>query len=604
MNQKITTKLKSLPTDSGVYIMLDSDNNILYVGKAKNLKNRVKQYFTASGDKSDKVLAMLSHVQDFRYIITASEQDALTLENTLIKKHTPPYNILLKDDKQYPYVKIDVTRDYPKIEFTRKLVRDKARYFGPITSGGIKSMATLLGKLFPTITCNHNFDNLKKDFRPCLDRDIGRCCAPCIGAVTKQQYRQIIDDAIEFLSGNTALTRKRLVDQMQICADKEQYEQALALRQNIETLDCIKGSTVTALKRVVDFDGFSIASNGHNSVVCHIMVRGGKVVYSDNFVATDGGIDEQQTLTSFLLEYCKTSNISNDITTNIELADNQVLMQLVSIDVGHSVTIGCAKRGDKKKICDMAYVNAQEYLIKSQSDIERRYNSTVGAVSQLRQLLNLKALPKRIECYDISNISGVDKVASQVVFVNGGKAADQYRRYRIKTVDGANDFASMKEALVRRLCRLSDNKFGDRPDLIVVDGGLGQLDYARQALQESGENIEIVSLAKREELVYTLASNVPIELPRNSYALNLLINLRDEAHRFAITYFRQLHGKNAWKSILSEIEGVGDKRQKALQRHFKNIDNITNATIEQLLQVDGINNTVATNIYNYFHATK
>ncbi len=601
MNDILAAKLRQLPTDAGVYIYYDDSGNILYVGKAKNLRNRVRQYFAPSTDKSDKVLAMLSHVVDLRYIITTSESDALSLENTLIKQHTPPYNILLKDDKQYPYIKVDVASPYPRIEVTRKLERDKARYFGPITSGGSRAMMELLGRLFPTITCRQDIEHLPRNFRPCLNAHIGRCCAPCIGKVTQQQYRDIIDSALQFLGGDTATIRAQLEQSMTEASANMQYEQALTLRDSIATIDKMRGRHITVLSRVVDYDMLAISANGRQSVVCHMMIRSGKVVFSDNFAVSDAAIEEEQTWASFLLDYCPMANISKELYTNIPLGDSDIIAQLVAEQVGHGVTVSCPQRGDKKKLIDMAHANALEYLTKCEDDIQRQYNSTVGAVTQLQQLLGLRTLPKRIECYDISNISGVDKVSSMVVMTNGQRDNKNYRRFMIRTVEGANDFASMAETLSRRVMRLDDQRFGAVPDLIVIDGGLGQLEYARRALGEHSKDIALVSLAKREELVYVLGSSQPIVLPRNSYALRLLINIRDEAHRFAITYFRQLHGKNALKSMLSEIQGIGDKRLKALQRHYKSIDDIRSASIEQLSQIVGINSSVASNIYEFFH---
>ncbi|MCM1042721.1 MAG: excinuclease ABC subunit UvrC [Corallococcus sp.] len=602
-NVDIKTKLRNLPDEPGVYIMYDADGNILYVGKAKNLKNRVRQYFFASSNKTEKVLAMLTHVADFRYIITASETDALSLENTLIKKHTPPYNILLKDDKQYPYIKVNVKADFPKFVSTRKFVKDKCRYFGPITYGGAKSILDILGQVFPTITCNHNFEKLPKNFRPCLNYHIGRCCAPCAGKITKEDYRKIVKEAIDFLSGDDGKVKETLYGKMIAASDAMQYEQALTYKRYLEVIDKMNQRRIVVLPKAVDYDIFAIASNGKNAAVNHTMIRGGKVVFSDNFAVGDAGIDESQTLTSFILQYAENANLCGEIYTNIPLPDGDILQVLLRDMCGRSVSVVCPQKADKRKLADMSYRNASEYLSKSQSEIDKKYDSTVGAVMQLKQMLSLKTLPQRIECYDISNISGVDKVASMVVFTNGQKDAAAYRRYRIKTVEGANDFASMKEVLTRRFLRIKegDNSFGAPPDLIVVDGGLGQLDYARQAMEETGVTVQMVSLAKREELVYTLNNNEPVFLPRNSFALNVLINIRDEAHRFAITYFRKLHNKNALKSVLGEIDGIGEKRQIALQRHFKSLDNVQNATLEQLKSVSTMTSAAAQKVYDYFH---
>lgn len=599
----LQTKLKNLPNEPGVYIMYDADGNILYVGKAKILKNRVRQYFHASTNKTEKVLAMLSHVADFRYIITASEADALSLENTLIKKHTPPYNILLKDDKQYPYIKVDLHSDFPKFVSTRKLSKDRCKYFGPLTQGGSKAFLDILSTVFPTITCNYNFKKLPKNFRPCLNYHIGKCCAPCVGKISKQDYRKIVDGAVRFLEGDDDTVKQVLREKMMQASDKMQYEQALTYKRYLQLIEKLNSQQIVVLPKFVNYDMFAVASNGKNCVVNHTMIRGGKVVFSNNIAVSDAGLDEAQTLSSFLAEYCDMVQLSKEWYTNLPLPDAEELQQLVERKTSQRVKILCPKRQEKKKLVDMAYRNAVEYLTKSQTAIDKKFNTTQGAVLQLKQLLNLKQMPTRVECYDISNVQGVDKVASMVVFTNGQKDASQYRRFKIKTVEGANDFASMKEVLVRRFERMKadDGVFGKTPDLIVVDGGLGQLQYARQAMEECGVEVQIVSLAKREELVYTLQSDRPVYLPRNSYALNLLINVRDESHRFAITYFRKLHNKNSIKSVLQDVDGIGEKRRVELHRKFRSMDNLKNATVEEIASVKGMTCPVAEKLYEFLH---
>lgn len=597
------TKLKNLPNEPGVYIMYDADGNILYVGKAKILKNRVRQYFHASTNKTEKVLAMLSHVADFRYIITASEADALSLENTLIKKHTPPYNILLKDDKQYPYIKVDLHSDFPKFVSTRKLSKDRCKYFGPLTQGGSKAFLDILSTVFPTITCNYNFKKLPKNFRPCLNYHIGKCCAPCVGKISKQDYRKIVDGAVRFLEGDDDTVKQVLREKMMQASDKMQYEQALTYKRYLQLIEKLNSQQIVVLPKFVNYDMFAVASNGKNCVVNHTMIRGGKVVFSNNIAVSDAGLDEAQTLSSFLAEYCDMVQLSKEWYTNLPLPDAEELQQLVERKTSQRVKILCPKRQEKKKLVDMSYRNAVEYLTKSQTAIDKKFNTTQGAVLQLKQLLNLKQMPTRVECYDISNVQGVDKVASMVVFTNGQKDASQYRRFKIKTVEGANDFASMKEVLVRRFERMKadDGVFGKTPDLIVVDGGLGQLQYARQAMEECGVEVQIVSLAKREELVYTLQSDRPVYLPRNSYALNLLINVRDESHRFAITYFRKLHNKNSIKSVLQDVDGIGEKRRVELHRKFRSMDNLKNATVEEIASIKGMTRPVAEKLYEFLH---
>lgn len=599
----LQTKLKNLPNEPGVYIMYDADGNILYVGKAKILKNRVRQYFHASTNKTEKVLAMLSHVADFRYIITASEADALNLENTLIKKHTPPYNILLKDDKQYPYIKVDLHSDFPKFVSTRKLSKDRCKYFGPLTQGGSKAFLDILSTVFPTITCNYNFKKLPKNFRPCLNYHIGKCCAPCVGKISKQDYRKIVDGAVRFLEGDDDTVKQVLREKMMQASDMMQYEQALTYKRYLQLIEKLNSQQIVVLPKFVNYDMFAVASNGKNCVVNHTMIRGGKVVFSNNIAVSDAGLDEAQTLSSFLAEYCDMVQLSKEWYTNLPLPDAEELQQLVERKTSQRVKILCPKRQEKKKLVDMSYRNAVEYLTKSQTAIDKKFNTTQGAVLQLKQLLNLKQMPTRVECYDISNVQGVDKVASMVVFTNGQKDTSQYRRFKIKTVEGANDFASMKEVLVRRFERMKadDGVFGKTPDLIVVDGGLGQLQYARQAMEECGVEVQIVSLAKREELVYTLQSDRPVYLPRNSYALNLLINVRDESHRFAITYFRKLHNKNSIKSVLQDVDGIGEKRRVELHRKFRSMDNLKNATVEEIASVKGMTRPVAEKLYEFLH---
>ena len=602
-NVDLQTKLKNLPDEPGVYIMYDADGNILYVGKAKILKNRVRQYFHASTNKTEKVLAMLSHVADFKYIITASETDALSLENTLIKKHTPPYNILLKDDKQYPYIKVDLSADYPKFTSTRKLQKDKYKYFGPITQGGAKAFLDILGSCFPTVTCNNNFNKLPKNFRPCLNYHIGKCCAPCIGNVTKDEYRQIVNRAVAFLSGDDSEVRQVLEAKMMAASDKMLYEQALTYKRYLQLIDKINQQRIVVLNKFVDYDMFAVASNGKNCVVNHTMIRAGKVIFSENNAVSDAGIDEAQTLSSFLAEYCDMVKLCGELYVNMPLPDADELSALIQEKTGQKTRIFCPQKQDKKRLVDMAYRNAVEYLTKSQTAIDKKYNTTHGAVLQLKELLGLKKLPTRVECYDISNVQGVDKVASMVVFTNGVKDSSQYRRFRIKTVEGANDFASMKEVLIRRFERMKadDGVFGKTPDLIVVDGGLGQLDYARQAMEECGVEVQLVSLAKREELVYKLGTNEPTFLPRNSYALNLLINIRDESHRFAITYFRKLHNRNSIKSVLQDVEGIGEKRRIELHRKFKSMDNLKAASVDEIAETKGMSLATAEKLYEYLH---
>lgn len=592
-----------MPTDSGVYIYLDAEGKVLYVGKAKNLRNRVRQYFFVSSNKTEKVLAMLSHIDDMRYIITKSETDALALENTLIKKYSPPYNIMLKDDKQYPFVRIDLRRPFPRPEITRKVKDDGAKYFGPIM-GNTRQLLAMLGDIFPTATCKMDFDKVPKNFRACLNFHIGRCSAPCVGKVDKETYDGYVKGIVDFLSGNTKQAEGRLRELMEQAASSGNYEKAIVFRDRLKLIERIKETKLATLGKPVDLDVFAIAHNGRTAVVNQTMVRQGKVLLVENYPVTDAGLDERQTLSSFLTMYFSATNsVGSQVLINCCPDDVPALEQLLSDRYGKKIRVFAPVRGVKKQLTEMAYANAAEQLEKSQLKSDRHAAKTTGAVRDLKKLLSLDVLPNRMECYDISNISGVDKVASMVVFTNGQKDASQYRRFKIKTVEGANDFASMEEVLKRRLTRLKDgdSSFGARPDLIVIDGGLGQLSSAKKAMEDVGENVQLISLAKREELVYTTRDNEPIRLPPNSHAHNLLINIRDEAHRFAITYFRKLHNKNALSSELDKIVGIGAKRQAALIKRFKNIENISAASVEELAQTDGISLQVAQNVFDFFN---
>ena len=463
-------KLRDLPTDSGVYIYMDGDGKVLYVGKAKNLRNRVRQYFFVSSNKTEKVMAMLTHIADMRYIITKSETDALALENTLIKKYSPPYNIMLKDDKQYPFVRLDLRRTFPRPEITRKVVDDGAKYFGPVM-GSTKQLLAMLGDIFPTAACRLDFKKLPKNFRACLNYHIGRCSAPCIGKVDKETYDGYVKGIIEFLNGNTRQAEQRLTELMNQASQAGNFEKAIVYRDRLRLIERIKETKLVTLGKPVNLDVFAIAHNGRTAVVNQTMVRQGKVLLVENYPVTDAGLDERQTLSSFLTMYFSATNsVGSQVLLNCCPDDLAALEQLLYERYGKKIRVFMPVRGVKKQLTEMAYSNAAEQLEKSQAKSDRHEAKTSGAVRDLKNLLGLSSLPRRMECYDISNISGTDKVASMVVFTDGEKDASQYRRFKIKTVEGANDFASMEEVLNRRLSRLKegDEGFGKRPDLIVA----------------------------------------------------------------------------------------------------------------------------------------
>ena len=589
-------KLKDVPENPGVYLMLDKDDNIIYVGKAKNLKNRLCQYFHNSV-KTVKVMAMLDHVADFRYIICGSEVDALVTENNLIKKHTPQYNILLKDDKSYPFVRINLKEDYPSISLVRALKNDGAKYFGPyMQSVNIRDIFDLIHSAFPIRDCNRD---MTKPSRPCLNAHLGRCVAPCSGKVTKEEYRKEVMRVVDFLKGNDREVERVLTDKMMEFADKENFEVALKYKEKLAVLEKVVRKQVSALPKDFNLDVFAYETNGVKTAVNMLVVRGGKLVGGENSVFD--GIDDS--LTSYLYQFYKNNPpVCDEIITD-GADDNKALEDALSTLVGRKIHVLSPKQGVRKQLLDLAHTNAHDALEKHGTQEERKTIRTKGAVKQLADLLSLKTLPNRIECYDISHVSGVDKVSSMVVFEGGEPKKSHYRKFKIKTVEGNNDFASMKETLSRRLERLNnpeetDESFASVPDLIVIDGGKGQLSYALDALALYGRNdIEILSLAEREEEVFLgRAPKESVMLSKDSVALQLLQRIRDEAHRFAITFHRNLHAKRMSESVLRDVPGIGKKKSADLLKKFGSVENILHAKDEDIALLDGFSVQSATKL--------
>ena len=589
-------KLKDVPENPGVYLMLDKDDNIIYVGKAKNLKNRLRQYFHNSV-KTVKVMAMLDHVADFRYIICGSEVDALVTENNLIKKHTPQYNILLKDDKSYPFVRINLKEDYPSISLVRALKNDGAKYFGPyMQSVNIRDIFDLIHSAFPIRDCNRD---MTKPSRPCLNAHLGRCVAPCSGKVTKEEYRKEVMRVVDFLKGNDREVERVLTDKMMEFADKENFEVALKYKEKLAVLEKVVRKQVSALPKDFNLDVFAYETNGVKTAVNMLVVRGGKLVGGENSVFD--GIDDS--LTSYLYQFYKNNPpVCDEIITD-GADDNKALEDALSTLVGRKIHVLSPKQGVRKQLLDLAHTNAHDALEKHGTQEERKTIRTKGAVKQLADLLSLKTLPNRIECYDISHVSGVDKVSSMVVFEGGEPKKSHYRKFKIKTVEGNNDFASMKETLSRRLERLNnpeetDESFASVPDLIVIDGGKGQLSYALDALALYGRtDVEILSLAEREEEVFLgRAPKESVMLSKDSVALQLLQRIRDEAHRFAITFHRNLHAKRMSESVLRDIPGIGKKKSADLLKKFGSVENILHAKDEDIALLDGFSVQSATKL--------
>ena len=593
-------KIKDVPDNPGVYMMLDEQGQIIYVGKAKNLKNRLRSYFFNLSNRTAKVMAMLEHVADFRYIICASEVDALLTENNLIKKHSPRYNILLKDDKAYPFLRIDMREAYPTIELVRKLKNDGAKYFGPyMQSVNVRDIFDLIHTAFQVRDCKRD---LSKPSRPCLNMHLGRCLAPCARKVTEQEYKAEMQKVIDFLKGNDKEVERTLSEKMKKFAAEENFEVALNYRNKLELLDKLVRKQVSALPKDFNLDVFAFETNGIVSAIGMLVVRAGKLVGGENVIVDS--CDED--IASYLLQYYQNNAPLCDeiVTDNVE--DIESLEKAVNTLCAHTLRVVEPKQGVRKQLLELAHSNAYDAMTKHGTQEERKTLRTKGAVKQLGELLNLKTLPNRMECYDISHISGTDKVASMVVFEGGEPKKSHYRKFKIKTVEGNNDFACMKEVLIRRLNEIAKNEdesFSSVPDLLVIDGGKGQLAYAMEAQRETGrEDIEILSLAKREEEVFLgSAPTDSIVLPKDSVALQLLQRIRDEAHRFAIEFHRSLRSKEQVHSLLDDIPGIGETRRKALMRKFKSIENIRDASLEELTETESMNAGSAQKVYEFFH---
>ena len=602
MNDVIRRKLSELPTSPGVYIMRDDAGTVVYVGKATNLKNRVRSYFHA-GTKTEKTMALVEKVVDFDYIICNSEIDALMLENTLIKKYKPHYNILLKDDKLYPFLRIDLKEDYPQVTVIRRLKADGAKYFGPYMIGiTTREMMDLLHAAFPLRHCRHDLSRLPASHRPCLNYHIGQCGAPCVGKVSREEYRAMIHDVIDFLRGNDAKVQTILTEKMLAASEREDYEVALSYKQKLDTLDKMIRHQVVALPRDFDLDVWGVAYGAVCDVAAVLSIRGGKVVAVDK-VPVACGLDDPDSLESFMYRYYTTHPlVCEEIVCAFEAPAG---LEAALATLGTRVRVLTPQQGVRRQLVDMAVNNAQEYLSRSGEAVTRHENMTVGAAEQLARTIGMTGTIHRMECYDISHISGTDKVGSMVVFTDGEKDRAMYRHFRIKTVEGNNDFACMQEVLTRRLERLKqgeDPSFGEVPDLLVIDGGIIQVEYALRAMQAEGyNNTFVIGLAKREETI-VLRDGREIKLPHSSLALQLLQRIRDEAHRFAITYHRQLRRTNTLRSRLLQIPGVGEVTVKALYRRFHSYEAIAAATVDELCLVPRLSRKTAQAIYDHFHA--
>jgi len=607
MNEFIKSKLLKLPHQSGVYLMRDFSGNVIYIGKAKNLKHRVSQYFnkkpTSDNSYNFKLKTMVDKIYDFDYFLTLSELDALALESNLIKKHQPFYNILLKDGKAFPYIKIDLKNPFPKLEIVRKVKKDGAKYFGPYFAGvSAYEIIKIIQSAFKIRTCNIKFGkNFKKQPRECLNYSLNLCPAPCTNKISTNEYHKTINKIIDFLNGNDNLIEKLLKEKMLIESEKENFENALELRNQIKMIQRLKEKIIAQVPQKKEIDVFAYETNNMSGAISFLIVRGGKILGVQNISTVDASLDESEALTSFIMQYYENAKLPQTILLSHKIENFDELKQ--HFLPKRKVEISQGFRGYKKLLMNMAKQNAREHLEKSLTKERLKFEKSLGALQNLQKKLKLKRLPKRIECYDISNIQGTNSVASMVVFINGEKFSKFYRKFKIKTVKGANDYESLKEVITRRLAEFEksqDESFKQKPDLIVIDGGKGQLSVTSDVVFSKNPDIEIISLAEKFEEVFKPKEASSYILKQGSVELRLLQNIRDEAHRFANIFHRELRQKKSLSSPLDNINGIGNVKRKALTKHFKTIERIKSASINELIQVKGINKNLAQKIQDYF----
>lgn len=595
MNDVVAEKLKLLPEKPGVYLMKNKRGQIIYVGKAIKLKNRVRQYFQSSRNHSAKTIAMVSHIEDFETIITDNELEALILECNLIKKHHPKYNIMLRDDKTYPYLKITLNEQYPRLTTTRRVIKDGSKYFGPYTNiTAMKETVKLLRRLFPLRTCKHLGE------RPCLEYHIKRCLAPCARLVKEDVYNEMVQSVCLFLEGKTEDIEKNLTAKMQNLAQNLEFEMAGKIRDQLLAI-----KQVTEKQKILtdtgNMDAIGMATSPYGICMQVFFVRSGKILGRNQFLMTgDMEDNKENALSAFLKQYYNDAVfIPAEILLPLDIKETALLEKWLTEEKSVKTKIITPKRGVKKDIVEMANENAVKYLQDQENKLKDKMARSIGAVYDLQKYLHLTKPPMRMECFDISHIQGSETVASMVVFQDGKPDKESYRRFKINSTEGKpDDFMSMREVTMRRYGKATAKEM---PDLIIIDGGKGQLSSALEIIRGAGHlTVPVVGLAKQFEYIFTEHSFEPVILPRQSDALYLVQQIRDEAHRFAITYHRNLRTKRNKVSLLDNIAGIGAKRRKALFDRFENIANIKNATVEELSSVPGISENIAKSIYNFF----
>lgn len=604
----IEEELKKLPGKPGVYLMHDENDTIIYVGKAISLRNRVRSYFRASTNKSPKIERMVERIARFEYIVTDSELEALVLENNLIKEHNPRYNTMLKDDKTYPYIKVTVGEPYPRVLITRQMKKDKSRYFGPYTSAGaVKDTVDLMNKLYQLRTCQRKLpEDIGKD-RPCLNYHIRQCLGPCQDYVSRETYREQVDKALEFLNGNYQPIIRDLKAQMEEAAEKLDFEEAIRCR---ELLNSVK--KVAQKQKITDSDGedkdiIALAKEEEDAVVQVFFIRGGRLIGREHFYMTRVAEEsEERILLSFVKQfYAGTPYIPRELMLQHEIEEAELIERWLSGRKGARVYLRVPKIGTKEKLVELAAKNAALVLSQDKERIKREEGRTIGAVKEIAQLLGLPGI-RRMEAFDISNISGFENVGSMVVYEKGRPKRSDYRKFKIKTVSGPDDYACMKEVLTRRFLHGRDgdefDSFTILPDVLLMDGGRGQVNIALEVLRELEISIPVCGMVKddnhRTRGLYYHNQELPID--RNSEGFKLITRIQDEAHRFAIEYHRSLRSKAQVHSILDEIPGIGPARRKALMRHFKSIEDIKAADVETLRQVPQMNEASAKAVYGFF----
>ena len=618
-NFNIQEELKKLPARPGVYLMHDERDEIIYVGKAISLKNRVRQYFQSSRNKGVKIEQMVTHIRRFEYIVTDSELEALVLECNLIKEHHPKYNTMLMDDKTYPFIKVTVNEPFPRVLLARKMLKDKAKYFGPYTSAqAVRDTIDLIHKLYHVRSCNRN---LPKDIgkeRPCLNYHIKQCDAPCQGYISQEDYGAAIAEVLKFLNGNYDVILKELEEKMNTASENLEFERAIEYRELINSVKKIAQKQKITDSSGEDRDILAAASEGEDAVVQVFFIRGGRLIGRDHFyLRISSGEKTSGILDSFIKQYyAGTPYIPGELMIQEEIKDRELIETWLTSKRGQKVTVKVPKKGTKEKLVELASDNAKLVLSKDKERMRREEGRTIGAVKEIAALLGMERIV-RMEAYDISNTNGFESVGSMIVYENGKPKRNDYRKFKIKSVKGPNDYASMREVLTRRFQhglkekeelrkKGEDSQLGSFtafPDLILMDGGRGQVNIALQVLDELHLNIAVCGMVKDDHhrtrgLYY---NNIEIPIDRDSEAFRLITRIQDEAHRFAIEYHRQLRGKGQVHSVLDDIPGIGSARRKALMRHFLSLDAIRDASVEELAKIPSMNQKAAESVYEFLH---